>query len=246
MLPVARRLWRYARPVVDVPGVQNDSCSLGALERVLFGVQRTGDVPGFEIPGRYFSFLRSGDASPLEPVLEHNRLDLVSLAVLTARALRLLDDAPHGAERPRECLGLGRMFERVGLFDRAEGCYARAVSLTAGSWHDDDVVVGAEALRALALRCRRAGRYAEASTHWEGLTRLARCPVALRREALEALAIHHEHRSRDLERARLFAEQSERLARARGEQEDVERRLARLRRKQARSSARRGAESLWN
>src|SRR3954451_9546763 len=117
MLPVARRLWRFARPIVDVPGMQTESCTLGALERVLFGGQRTSDVPGSEIPGRYFAFLRTGDASPLEPVLEHNRLDLVSLAVLTARALRLLDNAPAGAERPRECLGLRLLFVNVGVVD---------------------------------------------------------------------------------------------------------------------------------
>jgi hypothetical protein len=246
MLPVARRLWRYARPLVDAPGAQSDSCALGALERVLFGVQRRGDVPGFEIPGRYFNFLRTGDATPLEPVLEHNRLDLVSLAALTSRALRLLADAPHGAERPRESLGLARIFERVGLLDRAEQCYERAVALTAGSWHDDDEFVAGEALRGLALRCRRAARHAEAAAHWEALTRLGRCPAALRREALEALAIHHEHRSRDLERARAYAEQSGHLARVAWEQEDAVRRLARLRRKQARDSSGGGGETLWN
>jgi tetratricopeptide (TPR) repeat protein len=246
MLPIARRLWRAARPVVDVPGGQTESCALSALERVLFGVRRTGDVPGSEIPGRYFTFLRTGDAVPLDPVLEHNRLDLVSLAVLTARALTLLADAPDGAERPRELLGLARIFERVGLLDRADQCYARAVALASSSWHEDDEIVAAEACRGLALRCRRASRHAEAATHWEALTRLRRCPAPLRREALEALAIHHEHRSRDLDRARLFAEQSGRLARSAWEQDDAGRRLARLRRKQAQGSARRGDESLWN
>ena len=245
MLPVARRLWRFARPVVDVPGMQTDSCALGALERVLFGVQRTGDVPGSQIPGRYFTFLRTGDATPLEPVLEHNRLDLVSLAALTARALRLLDTAPEGTERPRESLGLGRLLERVGLFERAEACFERAIAMTAGSWHDDDEQVSAEARRSLALRCRRTARYAAAAAHWEALTRLRRCPPSLRREALEALAIHHEHRSRDLDRAQAFAEQSERLARARHELDDASRRMARLRRKQQ-ARAVLPARTLWN
>ena len=40
----------------------------------------TGDVPGWEIPARYFGFARTGDAAGLAAVLEHNRLDLVSLA----------------------------------------------------------------------------------------------------------------------------------------------------------------------
>src|SRR6185369_13949541 len=31
-----------------------DGCSLQALERQIVGARRRGDVPGFEIPGRYF------------------------------------------------------------------------------------------------------------------------------------------------------------------------------------------------
>src|SRR5262245_21373169 len=64
-------------------------CRLTTRERVLLNLRRVGDVDGFEIPGRFFQFLRTGDARPLEPVLEHNRLDLVSLAAVTSRALRL-------------------------------------------------------------------------------------------------------------------------------------------------------------
>ena len=48
--------------------------------------------PGFEIPSRYFHYVRTGDARPLDAVLEHNRRDLLSLALLTARAAQLLDE----------------------------------------------------------------------------------------------------------------------------------------------------------
>ena len=47
-----------------------------ALERSQCGFVRESDVPGFEIPSRYFDFVRHGDARPLSAVLEHNRLDL--------------------------------------------------------------------------------------------------------------------------------------------------------------------------
>src|SRR5688572_10591514 len=64
-----------------VPG-QSSSCRLSTLEQTLCGYVREGDVPGFEIPARYFRYVRSGDARPLEVVLEHNRLDLLSLALV--------------------------------------------------------------------------------------------------------------------------------------------------------------------
>jgi hypothetical protein len=49
---------------------------------------------------------------------------------------------------------------------------------------------------------RRAGRMPEAAIAWEELLTVPGCPSVLRREAREALAIHHEHRSRDLDSAR--------------------------------------------
>jgi hypothetical protein len=217
---------------VNIPGAQRESCTLGVLERALLGVQRTGDVAGFEIPTRYFAFLRSGDASPLEPVLEHNRLDLVSLAALTARAFRLLAEDPPAVDGPRECLGIARLHERAASWGRAEWCYRRAIELAAHSWQAGDEDVRVEALHALALRCRRTARYLEAAAHWETITRSRWSPPALMREALEALAIHHEHRSRDLAEARRFAEQTRRVA---GAHPGIDQRLARIDRKLVKS-----------
>ena len=76
-------------------------------------------MPGFEIPSRYFQFVRSGDArGRWRRVLEHNRLDLLALAMLTARAAQLLDEGAPAARTAREALGLGRLYERGGMIDR--------------------------------------------------------------------------------------------------------------------------------
>ena len=234
MLHPARRLWRGARPAISLPGAQSDRCTLSVLERGLFAMQRTADVPGFEIPGRYFTFLRSGDARPLQPVLEHNRLDLVALAALTARISALLADLHPTSSEPRECLGLGRLLERAGRSDEAELHYRRAADLAAASWHAGDDEVRVAALHALALRCRRSGRYPDAAAAWEAITGARRCPPALMREALEALAIHHEHRSRDLRQAWRFAVQTRRVG---GAHARIDRRLARLNDKMARQQS---------
>lgn len=233
MLHVARRLWRGARGHVPAPGVQGDSCALTAMEQALFGLRRYGDVPGFEIPSRFFSFLRSADARPLAPVFEHNRLDLISLAALTARALRLVSETPAHVSGARECYGAGRLLEQAGRVDRAEPWYERAAELASSSWQSDEAAVRVHALRALAVRRRRQGRFAEAAAYWESITAARGCPPALMCEALEALAVHCEHRARDLERARRYAERSRALARAAAQGAAVDHRLARLRRKLA-------------
>ena len=101
-LHLSRRFWRQAATG------PRESCSLIALEEEILGVRRTGDVPGFEIPARYFQFIRSGDARPLAAVFEHNRIDLLSLAALTARLVQLVLEGPGSAESAWEALALGR------------------------------------------------------------------------------------------------------------------------------------------
>ncbi len=229
MLHPARRLWR-SRPGSGGE-MEEAGCRLSTLEQTLFGVTRIGDVPGFEIPGRFFNFLRSGDPRPLEPVLEHNRLDLVSLAAVMARGLRLARDGHPHCRDAAEALALGRIYERAGEPGRAEGCYACAAESTTPE-------VRGEALYRVGLRRRRERRFGEAAAAWRAIVelteprrvrRLARLSD-LRQFAVEALAIHHEHRERDLDGARelaLFALQEAAGARAQG----IRHRLARIDRK---------------
>jgi uncharacterized protein YprB with RNaseH-like and TPR domain len=199
VLHAARRLWR-GRPSTAGPDPDESSCSLSVLEKHLAGLHRVGDVPGFEIPSRYFQFVRDGDARPLEAVLEHNRLDLISLAAVMARALTLISRGPLESCNPHECLGLARLYERAGARDNAEGALLRSIDLARRIGTEPEVY--GEALRRLAWIRRRSRRVHEAAEAWRELASLPRCAPALRREAKEALAIYHEHRSRDLGEAR--------------------------------------------
>jgi len=237
MLHPARRLWR-ARGSLDGSG--EASCSLGTLERLLAGVHRVGDVPGFEIPSRYFQFVRDGDARPLEAVLEHNRRDLVSLALVMARALTLIERGPDAARDAYECLGLGRLYERAGRLEDAEAAYVRAVERLSRVSRDPETT--GEALRRLAYCRRRAGRAREAAAAWQQLADLPRCPAALRREAREALAIFHEHRAHDLAAARAHAERLLVEQPTGRRRDEAEHRLRRIERKLERE---RSGSSLW-
>ena len=192
MLPAARRLWSRRE--------DDTSCSLTALERSVLGFHRVGDVPGFEIPARYFQFLRSGDASVIAGVLEHNRLDLVSLAAVTAHALRLAEDGPQWCREPSEQLGLGIFYERQGDVDLALSAYGLAGNA-------DDRDLRGRALERHALLLRRHRRHDEAVAAWQRVLDGARRPFsAIERRAAEALAIHHEHRAGDLDAAKRYAE----------------------------------------
>jgi uncharacterized protein YprB with RNaseH-like and TPR domain len=228
MLPAARRLWRR-REAMDEPG-----CSLLALERDVLGVRRTGDVPSFEIPARYFHFLRTGDALAVEPVLEHNRYDIVSLAAIMAHALWIAHEGPDACRQPGEQLALGRLYARAGLTDAARHAFERAA---AGLDRD----VRREALAELAAAYRREARHDEAAVAWEEILRTTPARDAqasnLDRRACEALAIHHEHRRNNLDVARRYAEALGRQASGRLRRE-VDHRMKRLDAKRERRARR--------
>jgi uncharacterized protein len=252
MVHPARRLWR-----TRAPGGAGDEggCRLGTLEHTLFNVIRVGDVGGFEIPSRFFRFLRSGDPRPLEAVLEHNRIDLVSLAAVMARAAELARTGHSSCRDGAEALALGRIYERAASHDRvrrreelvghAAACYQRGAESRSAE-------VKAEALYRLAVWHRRERRYAEAANIWRdvldlteprGVRRMTGMR-ALRRFAAEALAIHHEHRDRDLGSARelaLFAlEEADADSRV---ADGMRHRLARLDKKIAKKT---DAQLLWS
>ena len=216
MLHPARRLWRSG----------DDGCRLTALEQALCGYVREGDVPGFEIPARYFHYVRSGDARPLAAVLEHNRLDLISLACVMARAAFLLDEGPAGTRGAREALGLGRLYERGGLLHEARACFMRAWELDQG-----EAGTAAEALRAYATVSRRLRCHADAAAAWRRILELPSCAEAVLREAAEALAVHHEHRVRDLAAARTLTLRSLTCQGTIARRLSLQHRLARLERK---------------
>jgi len=233
MLHPARRLWRVRDGVLD----EEACCRLLTLERVLCGVDRVGDVPGMEIPTRYFRFLRTGDAMPLEPVLEHNRIDLVSLAAVTAAAVRLVEEGPDACRDACEALSLGKVFERANAREQAVACFRLAAEDACAP-----VDLRAEALYRLGLRLRRDHRYEEAAHIWRrvldvaGASRGRRSTLLLelRHFAARQLAIHHEHRERDYEGARELTLQL--LEDVESEQPDTRKRLARLEKKIARTT----------
>ena len=273
MLHPVRRLWR-PQGLPHSPmgaGERAAPCRLTLVEQSVLGHVRGGDVPGFKIPSCYFHYVRTGDARPLVGVMEHNRLDLLALAMLTARAARLLEEGAAGARTTREALGLGRLYEHGGMIAEARACFARAAGAdlpafalcasaarrggppartahpavasrvaerpdlggggTAGPGEDGDPLALAEALRAYGALCRRERRYTEAATAWRRVLALRGCPARIAQEATEALAVHHEHRVRDLSAARRFAMHALQFSASTTRVQAVHHRLARIDRK---------------
>jgi uncharacterized protein YprB with RNaseH-like and TPR domain len=65
---------------------------LQTLEVFLCNRRRTGDIPGSEIPAAYHDFVRTGHATQMRDILQHNLLDLVTMAELVT--FLLADEFP--------------------------------------------------------------------------------------------------------------------------------------------------------
>jgi len=176
LLHPARRLWK----------ARLESCRLQSLEAELMGLRRHGDIRGEEIPQVYFDWVRRRDARALARVFEHNRQDIVSLAALAVLACQWVEDGR--AEDPRDILSLARVLERGRLYARSESEYRRALA------SESELVRGPALLR-LAWRAKRAGEHERAAALW------AEAGEAGEVEGWRELAMHHEHRTRELDRA---------------------------------------------
>ncbi len=116
MLFIARRLWKR----------RLQECELTNLERNILNFHRTEDIPAYLIPGAYTDYLRYANASMIQKVLEHNRWDILSLAVLTARAAFFCQQPEELT--PEEHFSLGLLYGRHKNYHRAAEHQVRALS----------------------------------------------------------------------------------------------------------------------
>jgi hypothetical protein len=118
LLHPARRLWR------DRFG----STSLRQLEDSVLDVVREDDIPGALIPERYFRWLALREAWLIQPILNHNARDIVSLVRITDRIAQAVIDARAGRapDHAPAAFALAKAFERAGEREIAYLCYESA------------------------------------------------------------------------------------------------------------------------
>jgi uncharacterized protein len=177
LLYSARRLWRLAL----------ESCRLQELEQKILGVERHGDVPGGEIPARYFEYLVTKDARPLQPVISHNATDILSLACLTAVVPAAFRD-PQRLSNAAEMAGLARWFAGQGRAEEAIALMRGALSRPLAE------PLLYETLWRLAELERKMKRTEAAVELWKELSTVAN---PWRAQACEKLAIHYERGTKD-------------------------------------------------
>jgi uncharacterized protein len=192
LLTLARRIFKPRLP----------DCALQTIEQAVLDLHRADDLPGTLIPGRYFTWLRGGDPRVLDPVFDHNRQDVLSMAVLLARfeaVLRNGDDLD-----PLDRFGRARFMEGRGFTVEAIREYRRL-------WLESQRGIRFAARGAIGLRLarllRRNGLWPEARAVLEECWRTQSYPYPAAIELAKLL----EHQARDLGAARRVVSDALRL-----------------------------------
>jgi uncharacterized protein len=197
------------------------SCNLRTLEIQVLGFERLGDIDGMEVAARYSHYLRSGDASGLTAVLEHNFWDVLSMLALVG-----LYGASDLVLPPADLASAARTLARAKALPEALFRADQAVAnLACASGPTDCTTRELELARVHLVRGEIRKALGDRSGAIDDFTRAHQDPKA----RLE-LAKLYEHFLKDLDGASQWAE------RGTGERpEAVHRRLARLDGKRAKS-----------
>ncbi len=171
LLHIARRVWK----------LRLQRCNLTNLEEALLGIPRVDDLPGAQVPERFFSYLKTGDFSLLDDVLDHNEQDIVSLQNLMCHMCRMYEN-PEQLRFDEDVYSMGVALDRFHHAEEARRCY----ELAGGSMH-------AASQSRLASNYRKCGERAEAVRVWQGM-------IAHREGGISPyveLAKHYEHVEKD-------------------------------------------------
>jgi uncharacterized protein YprB with RNaseH-like and TPR domain len=202
------------------------NCRLTTIEERVLGLIRQDDVPGSDIPQRYFDWLRGGDARLLKDVFEHNRLDIISLAALMGHLAELTHGRRDTAHvDARDLLALARLY-----IERQDT--GQAQCLLTSLVQSREAATQMEARKMLSLLHKRAGRWEDAVGLWQQMIRDQPGDLF----ALIELAKWYEHRAHDYATALklvglAFRQTDERAAAA--DRESLLRRRQRLQRRHA-------------
>jgi uncharacterized protein len=197
-----------------------ENARLVTIEAHVLGVWRDDDVPGYEIPQRYFDWLKRRDGRLMDAVFRHNRLDIVSMASLLKHLAGLVEGGHEMPDaHPGDLLCAARLHH-----DRGDLAAAKRMLEPLTDCALPDIALSAR--ESLSLIHKRAFRWEEAVSLWKDIISLHPYDVF----AVEELAKWYEHHTREfglaLELVRRVLDEARHLAET--ERQSLEHRLKRL------------------
>jgi uncharacterized protein YprB with RNaseH-like and TPR domain len=167
------------------------SCRLAVLEEKILKVYRKDDIPGMLIPGIYFKYLQTRDASEIKKVLMHNELDILSMVTLFTRICKIFSDPIV------ESFDWNEIFYIAAAYSRYE-YKATAIEFFKHCCLSKNIIVRIESYKKLANIFRKDKNYKNAIICLEQALKYSNEPEI---SVLIDLSKHYEHRIKDYNKA---------------------------------------------
>ena len=131
------------------------------IEIEIIRFQRTrDDIPGWLIPQAYFDYLESGESAPIASIFYHNRMDIISLAVLANFLAEIFEERQINNN-------IQTSLAELLLKNRN---FPLSLEFFIKNWHDGDLsTLDRPGLRNFGYVLKKSGRWEQALTVWEKL-----------------------------------------------------------------------------
>jgi uncharacterized protein len=208
----ARQLWKH----------QYESCRLFHLAREIVRAERDEDIPGAEIPMRYFQYIRTGDDSLIEPILYHNQEDILSLLGVVIAGASLLERGGATVDGldmdPMDLVGVGRVLESAGETERSVELFEQALKRNLQG------ELSVRVHKKLSSHFKKSQDWDKAVTLWKDLSKRDQI------DSFRELAMYYEHKEKKYGDAIRAAEEGLALSTglSRSHEQDFRKRLDRL------------------
>ena len=168
-----------------------EDCSLITLEKHVLSFDRGEDIPGYLIPSKYFDYLYDRQPGMIPEIIRHNRLDVISLAVL----MRYI---PEFILRPERINGTPLLEGVINHFfrNRRYGRLSEYMAQVKPGYFEDSSAV---AMLQYSMALKSLGRLGEASAIWRLASESKTGPHVVRH--LLELAKFQEHKDKNPEAA---------------------------------------------
>lgn len=139
-----------------------NNCTLTNVEASVFGFERADDIPGYLIPSVYFDWLSEENLDLMHQVLEHNRLDIVSLCALVHRIAEVHSSGGEVLDEIDDLHSLSRVFGRRRNPTLVKDVFEKIGDFDAGRLADDIILYHA-------MNFKRLGDIDKAVQMWQSL-----------------------------------------------------------------------------
>lgn len=197
-------------------------CRLSNIEEKLFNLKRVDDLPGYLVPSVYFEWLNEDNLDLMEDILEHNRIDIVSLYFLVSLLSRVYQSEGETLDSIEDLHGLARFFNRQKQIETVDNIYDKMEILSRDPLSPDMILFHA-------ANFKRTNRIEKAVELWISI---AEGDDKISYRANIELAKYYEHHKKDVKSALNYAQKAVvHCPYGPSEQKQVAHRLDRLKKK---------------